>query len=45
MYKKIWSKFSCKSKYFKKILLNEKIKNQNILEIGTGNLALANSLF
>ena len=41
MFKKIWSKFSYKSKYFKKILEDEKIKHQNILEIGTGNLALS----
>ena len=43
MYKKRYGQnFLINNGIAKKILLNEKIKNQNILEIGTGNLALTN---
>jgi len=42
MYKKKYGQnFLVNHNISKKILLNEKIKNQNILEIGTGNLALS----
>ena len=39
--KKYGQNFLVNQNISKKILLNEKIKNQNILEIGTGNLALS----
>ena len=42
MYKKKYGQnFLVNQNISKKILFNEKIKNQNILEIGTGNLALS----
>ena len=42
MYKKKYGQnFLINQNISKKILLNEKIKHQNILEIGTGNLALS----
>ena len=42
MYKKKYGQNFLVNKHIsKKILLNEEIKNQNILEIGTGNLALS----
>ena len=39
--KKYGQNFLINQHISKKILLNEKIKNRNILEIGTGNLALS----